>query len=144
MIKRTICILLLTLYPAIAASPPPQRDVTMQSWLHHVKVCSEKYGVDPYFVLAVAEVESSGRGQRFRFGRMGKTYYGPFGIHRCFLKKWNIADLLINTEVGIRALARYKSQRRSLQRYNASFNESYWRRIKQLEARNRREGVFKQ
>jgi hypothetical protein len=117
----------------------------MQSWLHHVKVCSGRYGVDPYFALAVAETESSTRGMKFRFGKMGKgTYYGPFGIHKCFLSRWNIADPFINTEVGIRALARSKDQRKALKRYNAEFNEAYWRRIKQLEAANRRANVFKE
>ena len=113
----------------------------MRSWLHHVKVMSAKYGVDPNFALAVAEVESSNKEVRFRFGKMGKgTYYGPFGIHKSFLSQWAINDPYINTEVGVRALARYKDQRQSLRKYNASFNEAYYRRIKQLEARNRREG----
>jgi hypothetical protein len=115
----------------------------MSNWLHHVYITSAKYKVDPYFALAVAETESSCKGQQFRFGKMGKgTYYGPFGIHRCFLKKWAINDPLVNTEVGIRALARYSSQRRALQKYNASFNEAYWRRIKQLERQNRERRVF--
>ena len=110
-------------------------------WLAFVKTCSAKYGIDPNFALAVAEVESSYKGERFRFGKMGKgTYYGPFGIHKCFLSKWEINDPYVNTEVGIRALSRYKDQKKSLKKYNASFNEAYYRRIKQLEARNRREG----
>jgi hypothetical protein len=104
---------------------------------------SAKYGVDPNFALAVAEVESSNKEVRFRFGKMGKgTYYGPYGIHKCFLKKWAINDPLVNTEVGIRALARHKDQRQSLRRYNTSFDEAYYRRIKQIERRNREEGVF--
>lgn len=134
-------ILLLTLNTTAATCQPAKPD--MPTWLAFVKSCSEKYGVDPYFALAVAETESSCKGRRFRFGRMGRSpYYGPFGLHRCFLASWNIADPYINTEVGIRALARYKSQRRSLKKYNASFNEAYYRRIKFLEARNRREKVF--
>ena len=115
----------------------------MRAWLHHVKAMAEKYSVDPNFALAVAEVESSNKEVRFRFGKMGKgTYYGPFGVHKCFLSKWDINDPMVNTEVGIRALARYADQRRSLRKYNASFNEAYYRRIRQLEARNRKEGVF--
>jgi hypothetical protein len=117
----------------------------MQSWLRYVKTCSDKYGIDPNFALAVAETESSNKEVRFRFGKMGKgTYYGPFGIHRCFLSKWAINDPYVNTEVGIRALARYGDQKRSLKKYNASFNEAYWRRIKQLEKQNRMAKVFKE
>ena len=112
-------------------------------WLAFVKTCSAKYGIDPNFALAVAEVESSYKGERFRFGKMGKgTYYGPFGIHKCFLRKWAINDPMVNTEVGIRALARYKDQRTSLKRYNTSFNEGYYRTIKKLERQNRESGVF--
>ena len=115
----------------------------MSSWLRFVKACSAKYGIDPCFALAVAETESSTKGVRFRFGKMGRgTYYGPFGIHKCFLSKWNIADPYVNTEVGIRALARYADQRRSLQHYNVEFNGAYWRRIKQLERVNRLAKVF--
>jgi len=140
-IKAIICLLLLTLYPATTSSQPVK--VTMSSWLHHVEAMSRKYGVDPYFALAVAEVESSCKGRRCRFGKMGKgTYYGPFGIHKCFLSKWPINDPFVNTEIGIRALSRYKDQRRSLKRYNAEFNESYYRSIKRIEARNRQRKVF--
>ena len=118
--------------------------MTIGQWVILVKAVAVKYGVDPNFALAVAEVESSNKEVRFRFGKMGRgTYYGPYGIHKCFLKKWDISDPSINTEVGIRALARYKDQRKALKKYNASFNEGYYRRIKQLEARNRREGVFR-
>ena len=143
MIKVIICLLLLISYPAVSASPPPVREVTMRLWLHHVKVMSAKYGIDPNFALAVAEVESSNKEVRFRFGKMGKgTYYGPYGIHKCFLSKWAINDPLVNTEVGIRALARYKDQRKSLKRYNASFNEGYYRQIKKLERQNRESGIL--
>jgi hypothetical protein len=97
-----------------------------------------KYGVDPNFALAVAEVESSNKEVRFRFGKMGRgTYYGPFGIHKCFLDKWAINDPMVNTEVGIRALSRYgKDYRRTLRKYNESFNESYYRRIMFLTKKN--------
>jgi len=74
---------------------------------------------------------------------MGKgTFYGPFGIHRCFLKKWNIDDPMVNTMVGIQALARYRDQRKTLQKYNAEFNEAYFQRVKFLEQRNREARVF--
>lgn len=115
----------------------------MRDWLRYVKLCSEKYGIDPNVALAVAEVESSGQGQRFRFGPIGKgTYYGPMGLHKCFLRRWNIGDPYVNTEIGIRALARKRDLRRSLRKYNASFDETYYKRIMQLAAKNRRQGVF--
>jgi hypothetical protein len=115
----------------------------MSDWYRFVKACSAKYGVDPYFALAVAETESSCKGRQFRFGKMGKgTYYGPFGIHKCFLSKWDINDPFVNTEVGIRALSRYRSQRQALKKYNTAFNEGYYKRIKSLESKNRRDKVF--
>ena len=113
-------------------------------WLSFVKVTAEKYGVEPAFALAVAEVESSGKGKRFRFGKMGRSkYYGPFGVHQCFMSKWDISDPYINTEVGIKALSRYKDSRRALKKYNTAFNETYFRRIKTLEARNNKEQIWK-
>ena len=112
-------------------------------WLNWVKFCSAKYGVDPYFALGVAEIESSNRYNRFRFGKMGRTFYGPYGIHKCFLSRWDISDPFTNTEVGIRALSRYGGdQRRALKRYNASFTEGYYRRIKFLERKNRETNIF--
>ncbi len=116
--------------------------MSMSDWLRYVKACADKYGVDPYFALAVAETESGNKEVRFRFGKIGKAYYGPFGIHKCFLSRWDIADPFINTEVGIRALARYSDQRKTLKKYNIEFNEGYWRRIKQLERLNREARVF--
>ncbi len=75
---------------------------------------------------------------------MGRSHYsGPFGINRCFLSRWNVDDPWINTVIGIRALARYQDKRRTLMKYNANFNESYWRRVKELERRNRRAEVFR-
>jgi hypothetical protein len=121
----------------------PSKQVVFSKWLGFVKTCSEVYKVDPYFALAVAETESSCKGERFRFGKMGKgTYYGPFGIHKQFLKKWPIDDPYVNTEIGIRALSRYKNQRAALKKYNATFNESYWKRIKSLERKYQDSKVF--
>jgi len=119
-----------------------KQPIDMKNWLNWVLLCSKKYGVDPYFALAVAETESSNRNVRFRFNRIGRTYYGPMGIHKCFLKKWNISDPYVNTEVGIRALARYGSQKKALKKYNASFNMAYYRRIKHLEHKNRQSKIF--
>jgi hypothetical protein len=112
-------------------------------WLAHVKACAEKYGMDPYVCLGVAGAESSLGEVEFRFGKMGRSrYYGPMGINKCFLEKWNIADPYVNTEVGIRALARYKDLRRSLKKYNAEFNEGYYKRVIYLTKKYRKERVF--
>jgi soluble lytic murein transglycosylase-like protein len=103
---------------------------------------SEKYGIDPNLALALAEVESSEKGRIFRFGRMGKgTFYGPFGIHKSFLSKWDIADPFVNTEVGIRALSNHikkqGSLRGALKKYNTGDHgvkfERYFKRIKSLQ-----------
>jgi len=136
------CLSLLIFLPTQSQSQPAK--TTMPSgWLAFVKTCSAKYGIDPNFALAVAEVESSYKGERFRFGKMGKgTYYGPFGIHKCFLSRWRIDDPYINTEVGIRSLARYSDQRRTLRKYNTSFNERYFQTIKKLERQNRESRTF--
>lgn len=136
-------ILTLTLDAIPTYGQQVQRPV-LRDWLNYVKTCSEKYGIDPNVALAVAEVESSGQGQRFRFGPIGKgTYYGPYGIKKCFLSKWDIADPYVNTEIGIKALTRYRDLRKSLRKYNAEFNEAYYRRIVYLAQQNRRQGVFK-
>jgi hypothetical protein len=112
-------------------------------WLAWVALCAEKYGVDPYDCLGVAGAESSIGEAEFRFGKMGRgTYYGPFGIHKCFLKKWQIDDPFVNTEVGIRALAQYKDLRRSLKKYNTEFNEAYFKRVIFLSRKYRQQRVF--
>ena len=68
---------------------------------------------------------------------MGKTFYGPSGIHKCFLNKWDIDKPKINIDVGARALRgvgdNVALQKKRLKRYNASFNESYWKAIKSAE-----------
>jgi len=97
-----------------------------------------KYGVDPNFALAVAECESSSKGTRFRFGKVGK-YWLTMGIHQCFEGRWNLRDWKVVTEVGIRALSRYKDKRKALKKYNASFDESYYKRIVYLTKKNQEE-----
>lgn len=97
--------------------------------------------MDPYVCLGVAGAESSLGEVEFRFWRVGK-YYLPFGIHKDFIKKWNIADPYVNTEVGIRALARHKDLRRSLKKYNSEFNEGYYKRVIYLTKKYRKERVF--
>lgn len=103
------------------------------AWL---KACSAVYAVDPAFAQAVMIVESrppSGTEMEFRVGRLGKSkYYGPFGIHRDFLKVWPIDDPFVNVAVGVKAL-RGADKRRVLKRYNASFTESYYREVRRIE-----------
>jgi hypothetical protein len=132
--KAVSCLLLLLILLPSPAYSQPERVTAPGWWIIWVRIVSEKYGVDPCFALAVAETESSCRGIQFRFGKMGRSrYYGPFGIHQCFLKKWAIDDPVLNTVIGIRALARY----------SANFNEAYWRRVCYLERRNREAGIFR-
>lgn len=125
----------------------------MKIWLEWVKICSKKYGISPYLALALAETESSKGKRRFRFGKISKTYYGPYGIHRCFGKNpynWDIENPYMNTEIGIRALARHikkqGSLRRALKKYNTGDGPTqfirYCKRIEYLARRNKKEKVF--
>lgn len=88
--------------------------------------------------MAIAHIESRKGDQEFRVGRMGKTYYGPMGIHKCFLNL-GIDDPERNIEVGVKALARYgpvtndDQLKRALKKYNSSFNLAYWNQIKKAE-----------
>jgi hypothetical protein len=100
-----------------------------------------KYDVEPAAAMAVARIESGTRVQEFRTGFMGRTYLGPFGIHKCFLKKWPVDQLECNIEVGVRAIARYKDLKVSLKKYNTAFNEGYWRAVTTARAQYRRSGV---
>jgi hypothetical protein len=95
---------------------------------------AQRWDVDPAFFIAVMHIESRKGNQEFRVGKMGKTYYGPCGIHKAFLSKWDIDDPKINIEVGARALRgvgyNEQLQIKRLKRYNASFNIAYWKAIK--------------
>jgi len=130
-----------------------KKEVDMKEWYSWVETCSKKYGVSKYLALALAEVESSKGKLRYRFGWISKTYCGPYGIHKCFGKKpyyWDIENPYINTEVGIRALARHikkqGSLRKALRKYNTGDGQTqfirYCKRIEYLAARNEKERVF--
>lgn len=97
---------------------------------------ARKHGVDPFFAMAVASVESRLPGRnKFRCGPIGRgTYYGPFGLHKCFLKRWDISDPVVNIEIGVRSLKPRKGEtlKHRMRRYNLAFNEGYWRTIKKL------------
>jgi len=107
------------------------------------------YGVDPNLALALAEAEGSQGSVRYRFGLYGR-YWLPFGIYTgCNVPRADTPGG--NAEAGIRALARHLRKcegnlRGALRRYNTGDSpaqfERYYRRIKQLETRNRREGAI--
>jgi hypothetical protein len=105
------------------------------AWL---QACAAINGVEPEFALAVAAIES-----RLQCGPLGRsgTYYGPMGIHKCFKAKWDIEDPYVNIAVGVSAL-RGRDQRRVLKRYNASFNEAYWRAVQAARRQYQRDRVF--
>lgn len=109
---------------------------------------TEKYGkmfnVDPHFLMAVGHIESRKGNRAFRFGRIGKSFYGPMGIHRDFWKKWDIDDPETNVMVGARALQGtgkdVMAQKKRLRRYNTAFTMSYWKEIKKAERKFAAEG----
>ena len=111
------------------------------AWL---QACALTYGVEPEFAYAVARVESGVPGlAEIRCGPLGRSgkYYGPMGINRCFKEKWPIDDPYINVVVGVKAL-RGADKRRVLQRYNAAFNEAYYRAVMATYRQAKREGRF--
>src|SRR5574343_268680 len=109
-------------------------DEQLEKWMEEA---GKTYNVDSNFLKAVAHIESRKGGQKFRTGKISKTYYGPMGIHKCFISKWNIADPVTNIAVGANALRGVGNdpalQRKRLKRYNTSFHEAYWKAIKQAE-----------
>jgi hypothetical protein len=111
------------------------------AWL---QACALTYGVEPEFAWAVARVESGvPGGAEIRCGPLGRSgkYYGPMGINRCFKAKWPIDNAFVNVEVGVKAL-RGADKRRVLQRYNAAFNEAYFRAVMAVYRQAKREGKF--
>ena len=111
----------------------PLTTALLLAWM---KACCLTYGVDLDFARAVAIVESrpaGGAQMEIRVGRLGKSkYWGPFGIHRDFLKKWPIDDPFVNVAVGVKAL-RGVNKKRVLKRYNASFDEAYYSEVMRIE-----------
>lgn len=164
--RLTIAILLLTLNPVTVQPNQPQEARTVrrissapmtpghklnreqeQNLRIRALICaySIKYNVEPAFAMAVAHIESAKNGKEFRVGRMGRTYYGPMGIHRCFLNKWAIDNAEVNIEVGVRALSGVGydegRQRNRLKRYNSVCDEGYLRAITQAKTKYRKGGV---
>lgn len=110
---------------AQAMTIPEAKQVMIQS--------AERHNVDPAFVMAVARIESGKKKKEFTLGRIGKTYYGPMGIHKRFLKKWKIDDPKTNIEIGTMTFSgcrTEKQQKSKLKTYNKSFSPRYWLSIK--------------
>ncbi len=87
-----------------------------------------EYGTKPEYVMAVATIESRKGDREFREGLMGRTYFGPMGVHRCFLSKWEIDKTEVNIMVGARALRGIQSLdalKKRLRKYNTECNPSY-------------------
>ena len=98
--------------------------------------CCHTYGVEPEFALAVARVESGTKTQEYRIGRLGRSnFYGPMGVHRCFLKTGSPYEVI---ELGVRAL-RGKDKARVLRRYNPKLNRAYERAVMALYRQNQRQ-----
>jgi hypothetical protein len=91
----------------------------------------------------VARIESGTRTEYLRCGPLGRTgkYYGPFGIHRDFLKRWKVDNPYINVQVGVKAL-KGQDKRRVLRRYNDSFDEAYYRAVMAVYRQIKRDGLF--
>jgi hypothetical protein len=110
----------------------PLLSALLLAWL---TACAQVHGVDPAFAQAVMITESrpaGGADLEFRVGRLGKSrYFGPFGIEKSFLKKWDIANPFVNVEVGVKAL-RGKDQTQVLRRYNPTATLAYIREVRRL------------
>lgn len=108
-----------------------------------IKVCAAHWNVDPALALAVANVESRIGAQEFRVGRIGKSFYGPFGIHKCFKRKWHIEEWPVNVWVGcmsLRGIWTEKRAKKRLKRYNAEFDRGYWLAVKRAWRKYKEEG----
>lgn len=115
----------------------------MTKWLllcFWIKYWGAVYRVEPEFIFPVMVVESGDANNLIRFGPLGKSgkYIGPMGINKCFRKQWDIDDPVVNIAVGARAL-RGSDKRRLLKRYNAAFNEGYYRAVMALYRQCKRE-----
>lgn len=123
-------ILALLLAGGVRAQEPQDQAVLVRAYAY---AYSFKYDLKPEYALAVANVESRKSNLEFRVGAIGRRYYGPFGIHKDYLKRgWPIDTLPGNVEAGCRALKGIQTLptlKRRLRTYNAQFNEGYWEAI---------------
>lgn len=120
------------LFVKLSKQPPCKNEKeTLVKWMD---ICNAHFGLPPKTVQAVGIVESRSKyemkkdGLQFQTGPLGRrgTYVGPMGIKHIFKKKWNIYDPYVNVYIGARAMARYGNLKRSMQKYNASFNGAYY------------------
>ena len=100
-------------------------------WL--ITLFAQVHGVDPEFAKAVAIVESRLPGKAtLRTGRLGRSkFFGPMGVHQCFLKKWPIDNPVWNIYVGVRAL-RGRPWRKVLHRYNPEATPAYIKAVRSV------------
>ena len=114
----------------------------MFAWIGSI---AQAYGVCPSFAQAVAVVESRPAGTEIalRVGPIGGgRFYGPFAIHKDYLKRWPIDVPWINCVVGVRAL-RGKDKKRVLQRYNRSWTPAYHAEVMRIKKQIERRGLPK-
>jgi len=92
-----------------------------------------KHKVKPEVLMALAHIESRKGKKEFRVGLTGR-YYLPMGIHKGCKTENDKSTLSGNIEIGAKTLYRLIHKRgslkRALQKYNASFNSSYWNEVK--------------
>ena len=144
-------ILLFTIQPIFAIASPSTRPTNMQEWYTHVKITAKKYDLNPNLCAALAAGESGKGKEEVRFCWVGYgKYHAPYNLHRGVLKKWDITDWKVNTEVGILTLRskidRYGSLRAALRRYNtgdgpAAFNR-YYNNILRLKHKYEQRKIF--
>ena len=124
----------------------------MQEWHSYVKVIAKKYKLDPNLCAALAAGESGKGKKEVRFGPVcnGK-YYAPYNIHESALKKWNITNWKVNTEVGIMLLSNKLKRANgnlwiALRTYNTGDKgkkyNSYINNIKRLQNLYKERGIF--
>ena len=108
-----------------------------------IHLYAHQYQVDPYFCESVARVECGSKGLRAGPLDKRKLYYGPFAIHKDFLKKWPIDDPQENIRRGVLAL-RGSDKNKILHRYNKTCDSAYikavmdkYRELKRVRTANR-------
>jgi hypothetical protein len=147
--KLLLSFLLLVTIPTVsqAIMGPTEREMIKQ---HTIKY-SRMFNVNPSMALAVMNIESRIGNQEFRIGPMGRkgTFYGPGGIHKCFLieRGWPIHTLEGNVMVTCRALRGIQDKRALLKRlhkYNASYNNGYGNEVLTAARKYARELIWDQ
>ena len=124
--------------------------MTRPDWITFTVACARHYRVRPSFALGVAYAEGSKGNVDFRFRKV-KCYYLPWGVHEYVVKDrhWPVWDIYVQTEVAMRALASHMARARrdhpgisvrgseelALHKYNASFDQSYLKRVREGERR---------